>query len=81
MASITIKNIPDEIYERLKLMAKLRHRSINSEIIHSLEKSVGLSVEDPRELRKRLAEFREKVGKRGTLSSDEIDKAINEGRP
>jgi plasmid stability protein len=80
MATITIKNIPDEIYERLKVLAKLRHRSLNSEIIHSLEKAVALSSEDPRELRKRIAEYRERVSKRGILSSEEIEKSINEGR-
>lgn len=33
MATITLKNIPDRLYERLKYFAKLRHRSLNSEII------------------------------------------------
>jgi hypothetical protein len=81
MATITIKNIPQEIYERIKVLAKLHHRSINSEIINNLEKSVGLSVEDPQELRRRLSEFREKVAQRGSLSADAIEKSINEGRP
>ena len=37
MASITIKNIPEPLYARLKVQAKLHHRSINGEVIHCLE--------------------------------------------
>lgn len=47
MATITLKNIPDRLYQRLKYFAKLHHRSLNSEIIFNLEKSVGLAGEDP----------------------------------
>ena len=38
MASITIKNIPDGIYRRLRDSAGENHRSINSEVIACLEK-------------------------------------------
>jgi len=37
MPSITVKNIPDDLYERLKLRAAANHRSINSEIIVCIE--------------------------------------------
>lgn len=49
MATITIKNIPDELYERLKLLAKANKRSINSEVIVCIEEIVGrraLNVDD-----------------------------------
>jgi antitoxin FitA len=81
MATITIKNIPDRIYQKLKAQAKLRHRSLNSEIIYNLEKSVGMGSENPQTLREHLAEFRERIATRGTLSADQILKAIDEGRP
>lgn len=81
MATITLKNIPDRIYERLKVLAKLRHRSLNSEIIFNLEKSVGLGEENPQKLRDEIKEFRERIGTKGQLDPEEIDKAINEGRP
>ncbi|MCI0752064.1 MAG: Arc family DNA-binding protein [Flammeovirgaceae bacterium] len=81
MATITIKNIPDRLYKRLKLIAKHRHRSLNSEIINTLEKSVGTAAVEPQDLMKELDEFRERIAKRGKLSAGEIDKAINEGRP
>ncbi|MFZ6011159.1 MAG: FitA-like ribbon-helix-helix domain-containing protein [Bacteroidota bacterium] len=78
MATITLKNIPAGLYERLKRHAKLRRRSLNSEIISRLETSVG-DVMDPEEIRLRARLFREKI--RGQLSPEEIENAINEGRP
>ena len=40
MTTITVKNIPPEIYEKLKQSAKLSRRSINSEIIACIERAV-----------------------------------------
>ncbi len=37
MSSITVKNIPEDLYKRLKLRAAANHRSINSEIIVCIE--------------------------------------------
>ncbi|MEX0976801.1 MAG: Arc family DNA-binding protein [Woeseia sp.] len=35
--TLTLKNIPDEVYERLKLSAGMHRRSLNSEAIVCLE--------------------------------------------
>ena len=40
MPSLTIKNIPDELYVELKHTAEQHHRSINSEVIVCLEQSL-----------------------------------------
>jgi plasmid stability protein len=40
MPSITVKNIPLEVYEKLKKAAEISHRSINSEIIACIERAV-----------------------------------------
>ncbi len=40
MPAITVKNIPDPLYDNLKQSAHLNHRSINSEIIACLEKEL-----------------------------------------
>jgi plasmid stability protein len=40
MPTITVKNIPTEIYEKLKATAQASHRSINSEIIACIERTV-----------------------------------------
>ncbi len=34
--NITIKGIPDEVYQKLKLQADKNHRSVNSEVIMTL---------------------------------------------
>lgn len=81
MATITLKNIPDRLYQRLKYFAKLHHRSLNSEIIFNLEKSVGLAEEDPAALRLQTTAFREHLAKNGLLAIEEIEKAIKDGRP
>ena len=35
--TLTLKNIPDEVYDRLKLSAEMNRRSMNSEAIVRLE--------------------------------------------
>ncbi|HSV98891.1 MAG TPA: Arc family DNA-binding protein [Sedimentisphaerales bacterium] len=47
MPTITVKNIPAEIYEKLKRAAEANHRSINSEIIACIERTVGTRQIDP----------------------------------
>lgn len=39
-ANLTLKGVPDEVYERLKQSAAVNHRSLNSEIIARLEAQV-----------------------------------------
>jgi len=40
MHSITIKNIPSELYEKLKIKAQRNRRSINNEVIHCIDRSL-----------------------------------------
>ncbi|MBN2010038.1 Arc family DNA-binding protein [candidate division KSB1 bacterium] len=40
MANITVKNIPDDLYENLKTHAAMNHRSLNNEIIVCIEKVI-----------------------------------------
>lgn len=61
-ASITLKNIPAPIYERIKLAAKRHHRSMNNEIIACLEQVLApqpfdteLRLEHARRLREQFA--------------------------
>jgi plasmid stability protein len=42
MASITIRDIPDDLFDRFKDMAKEDRRSINAEVIDVLEKAVQI---------------------------------------
>ena len=47
MATFTVKNIPDELYARLKSVAEINRRSINSEIIMCIEHAVVSRQIDP----------------------------------
>ena len=48
MATLTIKNIPDDLVRRLKAQAERHRRSLNAEIIHvldSAQRGVPVDVE------------------------------------
>ena len=47
MPTLTVKNIPDELYERLKLSAAEHRRSLNSEILVCLERALFSERVDP----------------------------------
>jgi len=40
MPTITVKNVPTDLYERLKQSAEANRRSINSEVIVCIERAV-----------------------------------------
>lgn len=81
MATLTIKNIPDELYERLKQSAKQNRRSINSEVITCMEKSFLSTKFEPEEFLARVRATREKLRARGVvLTEEDLHKAKHEGR-
>jgi len=79
MPSITVKNIPDSIYKKLKQQAQAQHRSMNSEIIACLERSVEPNRVSPDEILRQARLLRKKA--RGSLTAEEIQDAIDHGRP
>ena len=81
MATMTVKNIPDEIYEQLKATAKANHRSMNSEVILAIKLAVMRpNVQDADAFLERARKVRElTAGYRAT--PEEIEEAINMGRP
>ena len=76
---MTIKNIPDELYEELKQRAAANRRSINNEVIVLIEHAVKYQVQDPDEVLERVRVLREKLDL--YVTEDEITAAKNEGRP
>lgn len=46
MPTLTIKGLPDPIYERLKAQAEAHRRSLNGEILVCLERAVGARAFD-----------------------------------
>jgi plasmid stability protein len=79
MATMTIKNIPDELYEELKQRAAANRRSVNNEVIVLIERAVQYQVQDPNEVLERVRVLREKLDL--YVTEDEITAAKNEGRP
>ena len=79
MANVTIKNIPTELYEKLKHQAKSNQRSVNSEIIFTLKRVLGFGEKPgPEEVLRQAQEFRKRINI--ALSEEEIDGAKKSGR-
>ena len=80
MAALTIKNIPYDLYQDLKHSAERHHRSINSEVIVCLKRSLQPVRIDPedrlRDIRLLRSQFRPDF-----VTVEEINRAIDEGRP
>ena len=79
MPNITVKNIPKSIYNKLKQQADAQHRSMNSQIIACLEQSVEPKRVSPDEILRQARTMRKKV--KGSLTAEEIQNAIDQGRP
>ena len=77
--NITIRDIPDDIYQKLKRQAELHHRSINSEVIVTLEKMVKSHRHDASQIIDRANTLKSKA--KGSLSMSQIEDAIDQGRP
>jgi len=61
MANITVKNIPDDLYEKLSRSAKINRRSINQEIIVCIENSVQDEIHIPEQVIKKARMLRSKT--------------------
>ncbi len=78
MANITIKNIPDEVYEKLKERAKRNRRSINNEVIYLIESQFRANQVNVEEVLYKARKLRSKM--KGSLSTEQIREAINRDR-
>ena len=79
MPALTIKNIPDDLYRRLKQAAKDHRRSMNSELLYCVERTlvphkidVAEHITVAREIRAKTFAY--------PLTDKEINAAKNEGR-
>ena len=79
MVTLTLKNVPPEIYERIKIQAKNNHRSINGEILSILEQAISIPPLDVKATLERTRKLREMTADY-VITADEIEKLINEGR-
>ena len=79
MATLTIKNIPDELYEQLKQSAARHRRSINSEVVVCLEKVLGSSFVDPATLLASIRALRQAIST-VFVTEEDLQAAKDEGR-
>jgi plasmid stability protein len=78
MPTITLENIPPDLYQRLKEAAAANHHSISSEVISLIERGVRGRKVDPEALLSRAHELRQKS--RRPISPKEFRAAKKAGR-
>lgn len=79
MPTLTVKNIPDDVYLQLKQLAAANRRSLNSEIIACLERSVHSQAIDPEQILVSARSIREKTAGY-VIDDDEFNRFKNAGR-
>lgn len=80
MPALTVKNIPQGLYQKLKDSAKAHHRSLNSELIFCLENTLMPTRVAASERIRRAQALRSGVPD-GEISAADIAEAIDKGRP
>lgn len=80
MATLTLKNVPDELYQRLKETAATHRRSLNQEAIQWLERAVSPEKPDPEARIRAISVFQESLGRTYSVTDEEIDGWKREGR-
>ena len=78
--TLTLKNIPDTVYDRLKAAAGQNRRSLNAEAIVRLESSLASPTPSVDLKLARIRALRESLAPNMFLASD-IDAFKREGRP
>jgi plasmid stability protein len=79
MATITLKNIPEELHRELKKRAEENHRSLNKEIIVTLKSATTGTIRlDPTKLEESVRRARSLF--RRPITAREIDRWKREGR-
>lgn len=78
--NLTLKNIPDEVYRRLKVAAEQNRRSLNSEAIVCLETVLQPGKVAPGERIARARRLREMLGP-VRFEPDDINAYKDQGRP
>ena len=80
MTTTTIRNIPNEVYQKVKERAIANKRSVNSEIVFILENAVDEQNSSSEEKLARIRKFRAKTAGKVKLTESEISAAKRDGR-
>ena len=80
MANITVRELPDVIYQDIKRFAAAEHRSINSQIIHGLSEYVSRK-KTAKQIIKEIKEIHSTLDvKEFNPTQEELKKIVEEGR-
>jgi len=79
MATITLKNVPEEVHAALKQRALRHKRSLNQEAIHCLDMVLGRSPRDTKSLLAGIRSLRSRTLLK-QVDLDWIDAAKKQGR-
>lgn len=79
MATVTVKNIPDDLYVRLKAAAAKNRRSINSEIIMCIEENLLHRRVSAEQVLDRVRKIRVAM-RPAEMTLEHIDNARRKGR-
>ena len=80
MPTLTLKRIPEDVYRQLKRAAAAQRRSLNSEIIVRLERSLGRRPVDVAEILATANGLRQKTAG-CPATQEELNRAKAAGRP
>ncbi|MBD2310040.1 Arc family DNA-binding protein [Chroococcidiopsis sp. FACHB-1243] len=73
MVNISLRDVPDELYQQLKQMAELERRSVNQQILVLLERSLKLQQRPSAEVWQRLGQRREAIASRVGLTPNSAE--------
>ena len=79
MVTLTLKGIPDDLYEKLKEVAKANNRSINGEVLFAIKRAIlarPIDVESTLERTRRIRELTAHY----VVTDEELTRFKNEGR-
>lgn len=80
MPTLTIKSLPDALYQDLKRRAAAHRRSLNSEVLVCLEQAVAAPPADPAATLARVDALRARL-RVPPLTAAVLDEAGADGRP
>lgn len=80
MKTLSIKNVPDDIYFRLQAQAQRNHRSMNGEVIAVLNQTLPNHLQDVMDVLEQARRVRA-MWTGPPITIEEIQQAIDEGRP
>lgn len=81
MATLTLKNVPEELVQRLKEEARQNRRSLNQETLVRLEVSVTVRRRSGEETVVKLRKLHKKLAGLPSMTDEYLARAKREGRP